>query len=118
LNGHITRRDGAVDDYFGRHIANLAVQLWEQGMFGTGGGYPKALAWMLQEPSRIRTIQNQLQISYEELTEHAARAFGRSIRVVEEVEGSAEKAVAKLNRDGVPKRLRHRLIDNASEWLE
>jgi len=34
------------------------------------------------------------------------------------VEGSAEKVVEKLQREGTPKRLKHPFIDDPDEWLE
>jgi phage replication initiation protein len=82
------------------------------------GAYPKALAWITDEASRIRTIQKQLQLGYDALTQHASRAFGPFISVMLKVEGSAEKVVEKLQREGVPKRLTHPFTEKPDEWLE
>lgn len=82
------------------------------------GAYPKALSWIHDEASRVRTIQKQLQIGYEALTHHASRIFGPLINVMLEVEGDADKVVQKLRRDGRPKRLKHPFIDDPDEWLE
>jgi len=41
LKGHITRWDGAVDDYLGLHTVDDAVRLHQEGLFGAGGREPK-----------------------------------------------------------------------------
>lgn len=41
LRGHITRWDGAVDDYEGKHSVNDAIELYELGAFKNGGREPK-----------------------------------------------------------------------------
>jgi phage replication initiation protein len=194
LQGRITRWDGAVDDYAGAHTVDDALQLWDAGLFGSGGNqptmeqrgnwakpdgrgrtvyvgrrangkclrvyekgmllgakwhpwvrwelmygsegrllpwemvlqpgpyvvgaYPKALAWVGEPASRIRTIQKQEQIGYNQLTYFARQQYGPFIETMMAVEGSAEKVVEKLRRDGVPKRLKHPFIDRPSEWIE
>jgi phage replication initiation protein len=82
------------------------------------GAYPKALSWIQKEASRVRTIQKQEQISYEALTAHAKRQYGPFIDTMLKVEGSPEKVVEKLRKEGTPKRLRHPFIDRPEEWLE
>lgn len=41
LGGRITRWDGAVDDYEGKHSVDLALQWYVDGHFTTGGNKPK-----------------------------------------------------------------------------
>jgi phage replication initiation protein len=77
------------------------------------GAYPNALGWVQEEMSRIRTLQKQTQISYEAAVEHARKQFGPTLNLVLKVEGSAEKAVGKLRRDGVPRRVRHPAVDRS-----
>lgn len=40
LTGRITRWDGAVDDFVGMHSVDLAVEMYEQGWFKSGGREP------------------------------------------------------------------------------
>ena len=79
--------------------------LLEPGKF-VAGAYPKALDWIEEEMQRIKTVQTTAKIGYDHLTRTAATAYGKLINVMLEVEGSAEKVVEKLIRDGVPSRLR------------
>lgn len=69
------------------------------------GAYPKTLGWIQEEMQRIRTIIKTGKISYGALTDHAARAYGKHVNAMMAVEGSAEKVVEKLRRDGIPSRL-------------
>jgi len=69
------------------------------------GAYPKATGWIQQEMSRIKTLQNNTRISYDYLTECASIGYGKHLNVMLEIEGSAEKVIEKLIRNGVPKRL-------------
>jgi phage replication initiation protein len=78
--------------------------LLEPGKY-VAGAYPKALNWVQDEMQRIRTIQKSGKISYEFLTHHAGNAYGKLINVMLQTEGSAEKVVEKLIRDGIPSRL-------------
>ncbi len=181
LLGHITRWDGAVDDYEGTHSVDYAMQLYRDGKFGAGGreprmrqhgnwekpdgrgrsleiggrengkrlqvyekgmqlgakwhpwtrwevqlgsegriipwevlqepgryvvgAYPKALSWVQDEMSRIMTLQKHAKISYEALTHYAKQSYGRFINVMLATEGSAEKVIKLLKRDGLPRRL-------------
>lgn len=82
------------------------------------GAYPKALGWVQEEMSRIRTLQKQTQITYEAAVEHARRQFGPTLNLVLKVEGSADKAVARLRRDGVPRRVRHPAVEDPEGWIE
>ena len=82
------------------------------------GGYPKALSWVQDEMTRIRTLQKQTQISYEAAVEQARIQFGRTLNLVLKVEGSAERAVALLCRDGVPRRVKHPAVDDPEAWIE
>jgi phage replication initiation protein len=188
----ITRWDGAVDDYFGVYSVDLAVKLYQEGMFNAGGNlpacnqngnwlkpdgsgrtfyigkrkngkmmriyekgmqlgrrfhpwvrwelelhsvdriipwdvlmepgkyvagsYPNATGWIQEEMKRIHTITNATKISYEFLTECASLGYGKHINVMLEVEGSAEKVVEKLIREGIPKRLDIPLIPEDEGW--
>ena len=181
LLAHVTRWDGAVDDYLGTHSVDYAMQLYLEGNFGAGGrepkmrqhgnwakpdgrgrgieigdrengkrmqvyekgmqlgakwhpwtrwevqlgsegriipwevlsepgryvvgAYPKALSWVQDEMSRIKTLQKHAKISYEVLTHYAKQSYGRFINVMVATEGSAEKAFKLLKRDGLPRRL-------------
>lgn len=82
------------------------------------GAYPKALGWVQKEMTRIRTLQKQTQISYEAAVAQARRQFGPTLNLVLQVEGSAEKAVELLRRDGVPGRVRHPAVENPEGWIE
>ena len=181
LLAHVTRWDGAVDDYLGTQSVDYALQLYLDGKFGTGGrvptmrqhgnwakpdgkgrgieignrengkrlqvyekgmqlgakwhpwtrwevqlgsegriipwevlqepgryvvgAYPKALNWIQDEMSRIKTLQKHAKISYEVLTHYAKQSYGRFINVMLATEGSAEKVITLLKRDGLPRRL-------------
>lgn len=69
------------------------------------GGYPSALGWIQEEMSRIKTIRNEMQLSYDHLIDCGSKAYGPLVNVMMEVEGSAEKVVERLRRDRIPKRL-------------
>lgn len=192
--GHITRWDGAVDDYLGVHGVDEALRLHQEGLFGSGGNqpkckvhggwfppdgsgrsvqigrrengkrllvyekgmqlglawhpwvrwelsygnkgrdvpwevllepgayvvgaYPKALAWVQETMSRVRTLQKQTQIGYDTAMHHARNQFGHLLSLAVEVEGSPEKAVAKLVRPGVPRRVRHPAVKDPEGWIE
>jgi phage replication initiation protein len=82
------------------------------------GAYPKALGWVQEEMSRIRTLQKQTQISYDAAVAQAKRQFGPTLNLVLQVEGSAEKAVELLRRDGVPRRVQHPAVENPEGWID
>ncbi len=69
------------------------------------GAYPKALAWITEEMSRIRTIKEEGGLAYQHLVRCASNAYGPLVNVMLEVEGSPEAVVKKLRRPGVPSRL-------------
>lgn len=69
------------------------------------GCYRKALGWISAEQSRIRTLQKTADIGYESLTHWASVAYGKHIDLMLKVEGSAEKVIEKLRRDGLPSRI-------------
>lgn len=191
-HGKITRWDGAVDDYEGKHSVDLAVQYYLEGKFNAGGkmpgcdqkgnwlipdgrgrtfyvgkrengkilrvyekgmqlgakwhpwvrweielhsvdrvipwdvllepgkyvagAYPKATGWIQDEMSRVRTIQNTARISYDYMTACASMGFGKHLNVMLEIEGSAEKVLQKLIRDGIPKRLDLPIPDKNEGW--
>ena len=77
--------------------------LLEPGKY-VAGTYP-AFNWVQDEMLRIRTIQKTGKITYDSSIHHAKRAYGKLINVMMATEGSAEKVVEKLIRDGIPKRL-------------
>lgn len=68
------------------------------------GSY-KCMSWVHSKANRIQTVKNTAQIGYEKLTDCARSAYGKLINVMLEQEGSAEKVIEKLIRDGIPKRL-------------
>jgi phage replication initiation protein len=82
------------------------------------GAYPKALGWVQEEMTRIRTLQKQTQISYDAAVAQAKLQFGPTLNLVLQVEGSAEKAVELLRRDGVPRRVQHPAVENPEGWVE
>jgi phage replication initiation protein len=82
------------------------------------GAYPNALGWVQEEMTRIRTLQKRTQISYEAAVAQAKRQFGPTLNLVLQVEGSAERAVELLRRDGVPRRVKHPAVDNPEGWIE
>ena len=69
------------------------------------GAYP-CMHWVSGEASRIKTIRKSAKISYKALIYYAQQAYGPLINVMIEKEGSAEKVVARLIRDGLPNRLK------------
>ena len=177
----ITRWDGAVDDYYGNYNVDLAVKLYEEGMFNAGGktpscnqvgnwlkpdgtgrtfyvgkrkngkmlriyekgmqlgakfhpwvrwelelhsrdriipfdvlmepgkyvagSYPNATSWIQNKMERIKTLQNSTKITYDFMTECASNGYGKFINVMLDIEGSPEKVIEKLIRNGTPKRL-------------
>jgi phage replication initiation protein len=66
--------------------------------------------------SRVRTIQNTAQISYDYMTACTSISYGKQLNVMLEVEGSAEKVLAKLIRNGIPKRLDLPIVDKSEGW--
>lgn len=78
--------------------------LLEPGCY-VAGAYPKALGWVQEEMQRINTIKKTGNISYGCLIQHASNAYGKLVSVMMDIEGSSEKVVEKLIRDGIPKRL-------------
>ena len=79
----------------------------QQPGFYVVGAYPKALAWVQEEMQRIKTLQKEVSISYDVLTHHASRCYGKLFTVMLEQEGSAEAVLNKLMREGRPARLAH-----------
>lgn len=82
------------------------------------GSYPQVLNWVQEEMTRIRTIKKQTQIGYDHLISYAAIAYGSLFNVMLEVEGSADAVMKKLHRQGIPRRLRHPLVDKPSVILK
>ncbi len=80
------------------------------------GSYPNATEWINSKMKRINTIQKTTQIGYEFLTECASKGYGKLINVMLEVEGSPEKVVQKLIRNGFPKRLDIPVIAANEGW--
>ena len=70
------------------------------------GAYPKALGWVAEEMSRIRTLQTQGPLSYEHLVRCASNAYGPLVNIMLEVEGSPEEVVKRLRKPGAPARPR------------
>jgi phage replication initiation protein len=69
------------------------------------GCYPKAMGWISEEQSRIRTIQKTAEAGYDSLTHWLSVAYGKQINVMMDKEGSAEKVIALIRRSGLPTRL-------------
>ena len=82
------------------------------------GAYPKALAWVKSEMSRIVTIQRGGQISYQQMAAHLKHQYGQHLGVMLRNEGSPEKVLAMLMRHGIPKRLANPFGDPPEQWLE
>jgi phage replication initiation protein len=62
LAGRITRWDGAVDDFTGMHSVDLAVEMYRQGWFKTGGRQPSSKVagdWLGQRQGRTLYIGNR-----------------------------------------------------------
>ena len=78
--------------------------LTEPGRY-VAGAYP-CMRWVSGEASRIKTIQKSARISYSALVHYARQSYGPLISVMIEKEGSPEKVVEKLIRDGLPARLK------------
>ena len=78
--------------------------LFDPGKY-VAGAYPKALGWVTEEMSRIRTVQTQGPLSYEHLVRCASNAYGPLVNVMLEVEGSPENVVKRLRKPGTPARL-------------
>lgn len=91
--------------------------LLEPGGYAVGA-FPRALSWVQADASRIATIQKQAQLGYDALVDHASRQYGPFLRLMRQVEGSAEKVLERLERDGLPKRLQHPALPNPGEWIE
>ncbi len=85
--------------------------LLEPGKY-VAGAYPKALGWVQDEMQRIKTIRETTKISYERLTHFAGVGYGKLINVMLEVEGTAEKVIQKLQREGIPSRLNLPVVPN------
>jgi len=83
--------------------------LFTPGKF-VAGGYPNALSWIQDEMSRIKTIRNESALSYDHLIGCASTAYGRLVNVMLEVEDSPEKVVARLRKEGLPKRLQMPIV--------
>jgi phage replication initiation protein len=68
------------------------------------GAYP-CTHWVSDETSRIKTTQKTAKIGYDALTHSARQSYGPLINVMIEQEGSPEKVIEMLIREGKPKRL-------------
>lgn len=68
------------------------------------GAYP-CTQWVSKETTRVKTLQKKAKIGYDSLTHHARMAYGPLINVMMEKEGSPEKVIETLIRDGKPARL-------------
>lgn len=68
------------------------------------GAYP-CLSWVSEQASRIRTVKAQDAISYARLKHAGSLAYGTLVNVMLQREGSPERVVELLRRDGVPRRL-------------
>lgn len=181
LQAHITRWDGAYDDFEGKHTVDSALEMYQAGLFNSGGRtplmdqrgnwvkpdgrgrtlyigsgkngkliriyekgmqlgipyhpwvrweaqlgnrdreipwdtvlhpgkylagtYPKAMGWISEVQSRIKTLQKTASIGYEHLINYASIAYGKQINLMMIKEGSAEKVIEILRRQGFPSRV-------------
>jgi phage replication initiation protein len=76
------------------------------------GSYPKALDWVSKDQSRIKTLQRTANIGYDALNHWASVAYGKHINAMMEKEGSAEKVIEILRRNGLPARLDLPILPN------
>jgi phage replication initiation protein len=74
------------------------------------GAYPKALGWVQEDMSRIRTIRTEMRLSYDHLVDCASKAYGPLINVMTAIEGSPEQIIERLRRDQIPKRLQFPIV--------
>lgn len=180
LRGHITRWDGAADDFQGHHSVDHAVELYKVDGFNNSGRQPlprqlgnwitpdslgrtfqvgnrkngklirvyekgkqlgdpnspwvrwevelhaidrvipwdvlqrpgdyvagayPCLSWVSDRASRIRTVKAQDAIAYDRLKRIGSIAYGTLVNLMVQREGSAERVVELLRREGVPRRL-------------
>jgi phage replication initiation protein len=82
------------------------------------GSYPKVLNWAQEEMTPIRTIQKQMQIGYDHLSSCLKTAYGPHLNLMLKVEGSADAVLAKVIRNGLPRRLQHPYVDKPSDFIE
>jgi DNA relaxase NicK len=69
------------------------------------GAYP-CLAFLAEAPSKIKTTQKATSMTLEVVERNASRLSGKAINVLmQENDENAELVIAKLRRDGIPKRL-------------
>jgi phage replication initiation protein len=89
--------------------------LLEPGKY-VAGAYPNALGWVHEDMRRIKTIQKTADICYESQKHYAKLSYGKLINTMLEVEGSAQKVVDELLRDGIPKSLNLPIVDKNEGW--
>jgi phage replication initiation protein len=70
------------------------------------GSYPMVTNWIDTAMSDIETVAKEGNISYDHLVHYAGEAYGRLVNVMLTIEGSPERLVERLWRDGKPARLR------------
>jgi phage replication initiation protein len=63
------------------------------------------MGWVNDELSRIATLQKKAKIGYDALTHNARVSYGRLINLMLQQEGTPEKVIERLIRDGKPARL-------------
>lgn len=63
------------------------------------------MGWVHLIQERIRTTRKTANVSYHHLSYYLSQAYGRMLNVMLEVEGSPEKVVEILKRNGAPARL-------------
>lgn len=181
LGAHITRWDGAYDDFQGIHSVDNALRMYKEGLFSTGGrkplmdqagnwdepdgrgrtlyigssengkmariyekgmqlkipfhpwvrwevqlgnrdriipweavltpgnylagSYINALSWISEVQTRIRTLKTTSSLGYESLNHWLKVGWGKHINAMMIKEGSAEKVISMIIREGLPARL-------------
>ena len=68
------------------------------------GAY-KCMSWISGKASKIKTFKKATEIGYDKLSHCLRMSYGKHINVMLAKEGSPEKVVEKLIREGIPKRL-------------
>jgi phage replication initiation protein len=89
--------------------------LLEPGKY-VAGSYPKVTSWIQDKMQRISTIRNTAQISYDYMTRCTSISYGKHLNVMLQIEGSPEKVLEKLVREGIPKRLDLPIVDENEGW--
>jgi len=89
--------------------------LLEPGQY-LAAAYP-AFGWISEHQERILTTQKKTEITYDAACEWLKKQVGAWVNVLVGIEGSAEKAVQKIIRDELPKRIQVPMWQTVGECL-